>query len=464
MTEKLNKMETMPVRKLVVSMAVPAMMSMMIQALYNIVDSIYVSRIGEDALTSVSLAFPIQLMVISLVMGTSTGITSLISRKLGEHDRESATRAANHGYVINIIYALMMLVFGLFFADNVVSLLTDDSNLINLTSQYIGIVLIFSFGRFIGQAGISTLQATGDMIHPMKAMLIGAISNIILDPIFIFGYFGLPAMGIRGAAIATVTGQILSFTYISLVIRDGRHEVDIDLRRFKVDFKIIKDIYVVAFPAIVMQSLSSILVSGLNFILIGFSSTAVAVLGVYYKLDSFVIMPVFGLIQGFMPIMGYNYGAKNRERMVSSLKVTLQMAFAVMIVGAFIFSVFPGNLLSMFNSSAEMVRIGTDAFKKLAWCLPLRAFTMVFSTAFQAVGKAYASLVTTAARQLVFILPLAWILAKIGGLGMLWYSFGIAELMAVIIIVPWLIVDLKKTFRKWDKEDEDNNEMKEKSS
>ena len=197
MNRKTNKMGTMPVRQLVLSMSIPAIISMMIQALYNIVDSIYVSRIGEDALTAVSLAFPLQLLIIALVMGTGAGITSLISRRLGEHDKESATRAANHGFVINMAYSIIILLFGLFFARQAVSIFTDDANLIDLTTSYISVVFVFSFGRFMSQAGMSTLQATGDMIHPMKAMLVGAISNIILDPIFIFGLLGVPAMGIR---------------------------------------------------------------------------------------------------------------------------------------------------------------------------------------------------------------------------------------------------------------------------
>jgi putative MATE family efflux protein len=452
MNKKLNKMETMPVKKLVLSMSIPAIISMVIQALYNVVDSIYVSRIGEDALTAVSLAFPLQLVIIALAMGTSAGITSLISRRLGEHDNPSATRAANHGFVINIVYSIAVLIFGLFFARNTVSVFTDDANLINLTTQYISIVMVFSFGRFIAQAGMSTLQATGDMMHPMKAMLVGAISNIILDPIFIFGYFGVPAMGIRGAAIATVTGQILSFIYIVLVIRNGRHAVEIDLMRFKPDRKILKDIYVVALPAIIMQSLGSVMVSGLNLILIGFSSTAVAVLGVYYKLQSLIIMPVFGLTQGYMPIMGYNYGAKNKDRMVESLKVTVKFAFMIMVIGTAVMNLFPKQLLSLFDASPEMVRVGTMALKRMSICLPMAAVGITFSITFQSLGKGYISLIASFARQMVFLLPFAWLLAKFGGLDYVWYAFIMAEVLSIMIIGPWLITDLRKIFKGWEKE------------
>ena len=453
MTKKLNKMETMPVRQLVLSMSIPAIISMMIQALYNIVDSIYVSRIGEDALTAVSLAFPLQLVIIALVMGTSAGITSLISRRLGEHDKDSATRAANHGFIINIAYSLIMVIFGLFLAKSVVSVFTDDANLIDLTSQYISIVMIFSFGRFISQAGMSTLQATGDMIHPMKAMLVGAISNIILDPIFIFGLFGVPAMGIRGAAIATVAGQILSFVYIGIVIKNGKHEVEIDLKHFKFSGRILKDIYVVALPAIIMQSIGSFMVSGLNMILIGFSSTAVAVLGVYYKLQSIVIMPVFGLTQGYMPIVGYNFGARNKDRIMESFKTTIKMGLVIMISGTLLMNLIPAQLLAMFDASPEMIAIGSIALRRMSLCLPLAAVGITCSITFQAYGKGYISLISSFIRQIIFILPAAWILSRIGGLDYVWYAFLIAEIVAIFVIGPWLMKDLGSIFKKWEIEE-----------
>ncbi|SHJ65029.1 putative efflux protein, MATE family [Dethiosulfatibacter aminovorans DSM 17477] len=458
MTRKTNKMGTMPVRQLVLSMSIPAIISMVIQALYNIVDSIYVSRIGEDALTAVSLAFPLQLLIIALVMGTGSGITSLISRRLGEHDRESATRAANHGFVINMAYSLIILLFGLFFAKQAVSVFTDDANLIDLTTSYISVVFVFSFGRFISQAGMSTLQATGDMIHPMKAMLIGAVTNIVLDPILIFGLLGMPELGIRGAAIATVTGQILSFVYIGIVMRNGKHEVEIDLKHFKPNARILKDIYVVALPAIIMQSLGSVMISGLNLILITFSSTAVAVLGVYYKLQSIVIMPVFGLVQGYMPIMGFNYGAKNKDRMVESLKVTVRFAFLIMVLGTAVMNIFPSQLLSLFDASSEMVEIGMGALKRMSLCLPMAAVGITFSITFQALGKGHISLIASFARQMIFILPFAWLLARLGGLDYVWYAFIIAEVLSMMIIGPWLMVDLGKIFKGWEHENNAKNE------
>lgn len=457
MIEKSNKMESMPIKKLVMSMALPAMLSMSIQAMYNVVDSIYVSRISEEALTAVSLAFPLQLLIIALVVGTSVGVTSLIARKLGEKDRETASMAASHGYIISIIYSIMMAIIGVFFARNAVSLFTDDPQLVALTTQYISVIMTFSFGRLLAQAGISILQGTGDMIRPMKAMLLGAISNIILDPILIFGWLGVPAMGIRGAAIATVTGQILSFAFISLVIKNGRHEVDIKLRGFKPDKKVFKDIYVVALPGIIMQSLGSVMLTGLNIILIGFTPTAVAVLGVYFKLQSIITMPVFGLTQGYMPIMGYNYGAKNKRRMIDTLKFSLKIALAIMAIGASIMILFPRPLLLMFDASEEMISIGKIALRSIAAGLPIAAMSITFSVTFQAMGKGYVSLIASFIRQIIFLLPVAVILSRIVGLNGVWFAFIIAEVAAFIIIGPWLMNDLRKTFRKWETDAEINN-------
>jgi len=446
-----NKMADMPIRELVLSMAIPAMISMTIQALYNVVDSIFVSRVSEEALTAVSLAFPLQLLIIALVVGTSAGITSLISRRLGESNREEASKAASHGFVINMIYSVIMLLSGLFLAEKAVSLFTSDPYLIELTTQYISIIMIFSFGRLMAQAGISTLQGTGNMINPMKAMLVGAITNIILDPILIFGWFGFPALGVRGAAIATVTGQILSFVYISIVIMNGRHDVDIQLRKFRFDYKVLKDIYVVALPGIVMQSLGSVMLSGLNLILIAFTPTAVAVLGAYYKLQSIIIMPIFGLMQGYMPIMGYNYGSKQKDRMMDTLKFTLRIAFMIMLTGAIIIIVFPVQMLRLFDASPDMLEIGVIALRAIGMCLPLAAVGITFSVTFQAMGKGYVSLIGSFIRQMVVILPVAYLFSVWIGLNGVWFAFIVSEFVAIIIMGPWLAKDLKKTFSKWEK-------------
>lgn len=452
---KVNKMESTPMPKLMITMSIPAIVSMLIQALYNIVDSIFVSKIGESALTAVSLAFPIQMIIIALCVGTGAGISSTISRKLGEKENDFANKAANHGIIITIIYSIIMFIVGLLFIKYIVNIFTDNTELQDLTTQYISIILMFSFGRFIAQAGQSTLQATGDTIHPMETMIAGAILNIILDPILIFGWFGLPALGVRGAAIATVIAQIFSMVCITLILFRKKHHVEINLKNFKFDKKVTKEIYKVGLPAIVMQAIGSFMISGLNLILIGFSSTAVAVLGVYYKLQSFVFMPVFGLCQGFMPIIGYNYGAKNKKRMIESYKIAIFIALCFMIAGTIVFKLFPRNLMSLFNSSPEMTEIGISALTKISWCFPLAALGIISSTAFQAMGHGVNSLISSVIRQLVLLLPCAYILSKFIEIDGVWYSFIISELISISIILPWLYFTFKKEFKKFNIQDDD---------
>ncbi len=441
--------------KLMITMSIPAIVSMLIQALYNVVDSIFVSRISENALTAVSLAYPIQMVIIALCVGTGAGISSTISRKLGEKENDFASKTANHGLIITVIYSIIMFLAGLFFIKYVVNIFTDNAELQDLTLQYISIILIFSFGRFIAQAGQSTLQATGDTIHPMEAMIAGAVLNIILDPILIFGYFGLPALGVKGAAIATVIAQIFSMIFITLILFRKKHQVEINLKNFKFDKKVTKEIYKVGLPAIVMQAIGSFMISGLNLILIGFSSTAVAVLGVYFKLQSFVFMPVFGLCQGFMPIIGYNYGAKNKERMLESYKIATYIALFFMIAGTIIFKLFPRNLMILFNSSPEMADIGVSALSKISWCFPLAALGIISSTAFQSMGYGMNSLISSIIRQLVILLPCAYILSKFIQIDGVWYSFIISELISISVILPWLIVTFKREFNKWNIQDND---------
>ena len=315
-----NKMGTEPIGKLLLSMSLPAMFSMLIQALYNIVDSIYVAQIGEHALTAVSLAFPVQNLMIAVSVGTGVGLNSLISRRLGERREKEASAAATHGVLISFAESLLFLLFGLFFCRMFFSAFTSDSTVIQMGVDYTSIVTIFSFGSFIQINLEKTLQATGNMFYPMVFQLIGAITNIILDPIFIFGWFGLPAMGVAGAAIATVAGQILAMLYAVYVMVRKEHAVHITFKGFHFSGAIVRDIFQVGFPSIIMQSIGSVMIMALNNILIVFSQAAVAVLGVYFKLQSFVFMPVFGLGAGALPIMGFNYGARNKKRLMHTLQ------------------------------------------------------------------------------------------------------------------------------------------------
>lgn len=425
-----NKMGTMPMPQLILSMSVPAILSMMVEALYNIVDSYYVSQISESALTAVSLVFPMQSLLIAVAVGTAVGLNSLISRRLGEKRQEEADSAATHGIVLGIFNWLLFVLIGVFFSRTFLNCFTADAEIVNMGTQYMSIVCIVSFGVFVEINIEKTLQATGNMIYPMIFQLIGAVTNIVLDPIFIFGYLGVPKMGVAGAAIATVIAQILAMTVAIFVLFKKDHAVTIDFRHFRLNKKTVKNIYAVGFPSILMQSVGSVMVVGMNAILIGFTATAVAVFGVYFKLQSFVFMPVFGLMQGIMPIMGYNFGARKRERLLSAVKIGSGIALCIMACGAAVFLIAPDRLLLIFNASPRMLEIGVPALRTICLCFIPAALGITFSTVFQATGHGVNSLVITLLRQLVVLLPSAFLLAKIG-LSSVWFAFPIAEIFSL---------------------------------
>lgn len=426
-----NKMADTPIVKLLISMSLPAMFSMFIQAMYNIVDSIYVAMIGENALTAVSLAFPVQNLIIAVAVGTGVGLNSLISRRLGERRQDQADKAATHGLVIAICAWVLFLVFGLFFTRPFFAAFTNDPAILEMGVDYTSIVTIFSIGCFVEISLEKTLQATGNMIWPMVFQLSGAVTNIILDPVFIFGWFGLPAMGVTGAAIATVLGQILSMFLAIAVIVLREHAVTVSLPHFRPEAAVFRDIFSVGLPAIIMQAIGSVMIMGLNSILIALSSTAVAVLGVYFKLQSFVMMPVFGLGQGALPIMGYNYGARNRDRLMKTLKMEGIFATCIMVVGTLLFYFIPDLLLGLFSASPDMLAIGVPALKIIGLCFPFAAWGISISNFFQAVGSGVNSLVISLMRQLVCILPLAWIFSRTLGLGAVWFAFPLAEMVSM---------------------------------
>lgn len=423
-----NKMGTAPMFKLIMSMSLPAMFSMIIQALYNIVDSIFVSQIGENALTAVSLAFPIQMLIVSVSVGTGIGINSLVSRKLGEGDVKQASTAAAHGLLLGLISWIVFAILGFVMTRPFFELYTDDPQIVNMGVDYLSCVMIFSLGCFIELNIEKTLQATGNMIQPMIFMLIGAITNIILDPIFIF----VLDYGVLGAAIATVIGQILSMCYALLILFTRKHAIKIHLKRFRPNLGTIKKIYAVGVPSIIMQSISSIMLLGMNQILVVFSNSAVSVLGVYYKLQSFVFMPVFGLTHGVMPIMGYNYGARNKKRLILALKYGCLIALLIMVIGTVVFWVCPELLLSMFSPTEEMIVIGVPALRTISLCFIPATIGILFTTLFQAVAKGIRSLCLSVLRQLVVILPVAYAFSFID-LWAVWYAFPIAEIAAVCI-------------------------------
>ena len=444
---KTNKMEATPMFKLLMSMSLPAMCSMLIQSLYNIVDSLFVAQIGEDALTAVSLGFPIQTLIIAVAVGTGIGINSLISRSLGEKNYEKAAKVADHGIVLALASWVVFAVIGIFFTKAFFEKATPNPAIIKMGTQYISIVTICSIGCFV-QINIEKIfQATGNMLYPMLMQMTGAIINIILDPIFIFGWFGIPAMGVAGAAIATVIGQISGMLLGIYLMNKKTQLIKISFKGFKIIPEVIKEIYKVGFPSIIMQSIMAIVVMVLNTILIALSQSAVSVLGIYFKLQSFVFMPVFGLTQGALPIMGYSYGAKNKERLVSCIKNTLIVAGIIMAVGTVIFNGMPQQLLGMFNGSEELFRIGVLALRIISIGFVFAAFSIVVSTFFQAIGDGVHSLIISFVRQIIILLPCAWLLAKQLGVVGVWLAFPIAEVFAAICSVIFFVIKYKKKIR-----------------
>ena len=426
-----NKMGTLPVGRLLMTMSLPAMFSMLINALYNVIDSIFVAMIGESALTAVTLVFPVQMLMIAVSVGTGVGLSSLISRRLGEKKQKEADSVANHGLILFVVSAALFALFGLFFSRPFINAFTSDSVVAGFGYSYCFIVTVFSVFVFIQIDAEKTMQATGNMLFPMIGNLVGAVSNIILDPIFIFGLFGVPRMEVAGAAIATVIGQGLGMALNLTFLLAFKHEVNISLRSFRFSWGTVRSIYAVGLPAMVMQAIGSVMLVALNGILITFSQAAVAVFGVYFKLQSFIFMPVFGLNQGAMPIMGYNFGARNKDRLMRSFRLSLNIALVIMALGTLLFQVFAREFMMMFNASPEMLSIGVAALRAISLCFIPAAVGIICATLFQAIGHGVLSLIVSLLRQLFLILPLAWLLSHYFGLNALWYAFPMAEVFAL---------------------------------
>lgn len=439
-----NKMGTKPIFPLLMSMAFPPMLSMLIQALYNIVDSIFVAQYSQEALTAVSLAFPIQNLIIAVAVGTGVGLNSLIARKLGEKKQEEANNAVTHGIVLALFSSFLFLIFGIFFIKPFFHLFTDSKEIFQLSCDYTSIVVFFCFGSQVHIAIEKIFQATGKMIFPMAIQAIGAVTNIILDPIMIFGWFGFPALGIRGAAIATIIGQILSMLLSVGVLFYYKHDVKPIIKGFRFHIGVVKQIYTVGFPTILMNSLSSVLIMTLNGLLITFSDLAVSVFGVYFKLQTFVFMPVSGLTQGAMPIMSYNYGAKNKKRLLSTLKNSLFVAIVIMAVGNLLFIIFPKELLLLFDATDEMLLIGITALRLISISYVPAGIGFIFATLFQSMGQGFRSLIIFLLKQLVIILPVSFLLAKPYGLSGIWISFPIAETLSALFALIMFYFSYRK--------------------
>ena len=449
-TAKENKMGIMPVNKLLITMSAPMMLSMLIQALYNVVDSIFVSWIGEsnNALTAVSLAFPAQSLMIAVAVGTGVGVNSLISRKLGAKDFDGANKIAANGVFLALCSYLVFLLLGLTIVRPFFELQTDIPEVIDNGVTYLRICMCCSFGVFFQIMYERLMQSTGKTIYIMYCQGLGAIINIILDPILIFGYLGMPKMGVAGAAVATVAGQISAMLLAILIHHTRNKEVRIDYRNFRPSLRSIRDIYFIAFPSIIMQSIGSVMVFILNGILISFTKIAVDVFGVYFKLQSFVFMPVFGLNNGLVPIVGYNYGAKKRERIVKAIRYACMYALTIMIVGLLVIQFIPDKILMIFNASDEMLNIGVFALRIISTHFVLAGVSIVLSSVFQALGQAFKSMFVSIARQLVVLLPAAKLLSLSGNVNLVWWAFPIAEVVSLLLCVIFFVGIYKKVISK----------------
>ena len=446
---KENKMGVMPIKKLVITMSLPMMVSMLVQALYNVVDSIFVSKICEDALTAVSLAFPAQNLMIGVATGTGVGINALLSRNLGAKNYEKANSVASNGMILCLVSGAIFLLFGLFGTNLFYSSqVSTDSAIYAYGTDYLSVVCIFSLGLF-GQVTMERLmQATGKTTLSMATQLVGAVINIILDPVFIFGLGPIPRMEAKGAAVATVIGQFAAFAMGYILQIKYNKEIKISFRKFKPDFRLILEIYKIGVPSILMVAIGSVMTFLLNNILLGFSPTAAAVFGVYFKLQSFVFMPVFGLNNGIIPIIAFNYGARNKERIMKTVRFSCVIAVSVMAIGTLLMWIMPETMLRLFDASEDMLGIGIPALKIISTSFILAGVSINLGAVFMALGKSYFSTIVSFARQIVVLLPAAYLLSKTEVVTNVWYAFPIAEFMSLLVTLTSFIFVYKTIISK----------------
>ncbi len=434
MAEAENKMGIMPVKRLIINMSLPMMASMLVQALYNIVDSIFVSQISETALTAVTLAFPMQNLMIAVGSGTGVGINALLSRSLGEKRFDRSDNAANTGIAVIFLSYLVFALIGFFFARSFVSLQTPNEEVRELGSTYLRICCTMSVGIFFQMTFERLLQSTGRTVYSMISQLTGAVINIIFDPILIFGLFGLPKLGVAGAAYATVLGQMVA-AVIGLVLNVRKNEeIHLSIRSIlHPDGWTVRRIYAVAIPSIAMISIGSVMTFLMNLILQPFTETAQAVFGAYFKLQSFFFMPVFGLNNGLIPVLAYNYGAKKKKRITESLSFAMKLAVGIMLVGMLILEIFPTQLLGLFDASENMLVIGVPALRIIGLTLPIAGLCIALGSVFQAFSRSMNSLIVSVGRQLVVLIPVAYLLSKTGNVANVWWAFPVAECASLMI-------------------------------
>lgn len=449
---KENKMGVMPINKLILSMSLPMVVSMLVQALYNVVDSIFVSRLSEDALTAVSMAFPMQNLLISVAVGIGVGINAMLSRCLGEKRFKAANKTALNGIFLEAVGYILFLLIGLFLTTPFFLAQSASAEITQMGIQYTKICLIMSFGVFMQIASERILQSTGRTFYTMITQTTGAVINIVLDPILIFGMFGMPKMGVAGAAAATVIGQICAAVFAGVLNLKRNPDVQLSFRNFRPEGTYIKTILSVGIPSIIMSSVGSVMTFGMNKILIAFSSTAVAVFGVYFKLQSFVFMPIFGLNNGTVPIISYNYGAKNKKRLTGTVKLTLVYAVAIMLASFILFQIFPKLFLGFFDASEHMLEIGVPALRIISLCFASAGVGIVISSCFQALGHGFLSMLISIMRQLVILLPSAFILARLGGVNAVWWSFIIAEVFSLMLSLIFYRHIYNKVIKNLDKQ------------
>ncbi len=437
-----NRSERLGTEKIVpllIKLSIPGIVGMIVQALYNVVDSIYVGRLSTEALSALSLCMPIQLIVISIGVGTGIGTSSLISRLLGSGERHRANNAAEHVFLITILYGIIMGIIGFFYSHKIVQIFTDDPYLIDLAHQYIRIILIGSMAVFVPATFNYILRGEGNTFVPMLTMLIGGILNIILDPFLIFGIGFSPRLGVQGAAYATVFSRIFGGIFIIYIILSDKTEIELKLTEFKFDFTIIKEIYQVGIPAIINRLLFSLALTIINKILGSFNTTAIAVMGIIFRLQSFFLMSVFGLNQGYLPLVGYNYGHNNPRRMRKTILIGSLAAVSFGVLALVFFQIFPKGLIRLFNSDPELLRIGVPALKKVSFAYIFMTLNIINAATFQALGKGLPSLFITIIRQMGLLVPAMFLLGKFYGLDYTWLAFLIAEGITSLISLTWLM-------------------------
>lgn len=445
---KENKMETMPVNKLLITMAAPMVLSMLIGALYNVVDSLFVSHYGENALSAVSLAFPIQNIIIAIGTGIGVGINALLSRYLGEKKQKEVNQTAMHGIVLGIGFYALILLFGIFCVRSFYTVQTNDAEIVSMGIDYLTVICVFGFGQMFQLIFEKILQSTGRTSYTMVMQIVGAVINIILDPIFIFGYFGLPAMGTRGAAIATVVGQIIAMLLGLYFNLTKNKDVQFQIKSIKLESHYFKGICAVGIPTIIMQSMSSVMCFGINKLLLDFSTTSTAVFGAYFKLQTFVYMAIFGLNNALIPIVAFNVGAKHPDRIKKVIRLCGLYSAFIGLVGLIIMEVLPVQLISAFAPSEEMFSLGVTALRILGLSFVFGGISVMTSYALQGFSRGFSSLIISALRQVIILLPLASILGKIFGINGIWWSFLISETITVVLAVGYLVIAEKKELLK----------------